>query len=82
MDAALEKAASMGEIAAANGFAGASYFSETFPQRNGMLVLLITENGMVNLEKECPDNSRTINNERGKTDSHVKAAEKEKAGKK
>ena len=35
MDAILDKTSSMGEIAAANGFAGASYFSETFRKEMG-----------------------------------------------
>lgn len=35
MDAVLEKSASMGEIAAANGFTAASYFSETFRKEMG-----------------------------------------------
>lgn len=35
MDAVIEKTASMGEIASANGFAGASYFSETFRKEMG-----------------------------------------------
>ena len=35
MDAVLEKTASMGEIAMENGFAGASYFSETFRKEMG-----------------------------------------------
>lgn len=44
MDAVLDKTSAMGEIAALNGFAGASYFSETF--RKEMAVLrLITGNG-------------------------------------
>ena len=46
MDAVLEKTASMGDIAVENGFAGASYFSETF--RKEMAVLLqIIGNGTV-----------------------------------
>ena len=35
MDAVIDKTASMGEIASANGFAGASYFSETFRKEMG-----------------------------------------------
>ena len=35
MDAALDKTASMGDIAVENGFAGASYFSETFRKEMG-----------------------------------------------
>jgi AraC-like DNA-binding protein len=35
MDAVLEKTASMGDIAVENGFAGASYFSETFRKEMG-----------------------------------------------
>ena len=35
MDAVLDKTASMGEIAVENGFAGASYFSETFRKEMG-----------------------------------------------
>ena len=35
MDAVIDKTAPMSEIAAANGFAGASYFSETFRKEMG-----------------------------------------------
>ena len=35
MDAVLDKTSAMGEIAALNGFAGASYFSETFRKEMG-----------------------------------------------
>ena len=35
MDAVLDKTASMGDIAVENGFAGASYFSETFRKEMG-----------------------------------------------
>ena len=41
MDAVLEKTASMGDIAVENGFAGASYFSETFRKRWAVLLQII-----------------------------------------
>lgn len=53
MDAVLNKTASMGEIAMANGFAGASYFSETFRKEMGCSPADYRK-WYRGLESECP----------------------------
>ena len=78
MDAVLEKAASMGEIAAANGFAGASYFSETFRKEMGCSPADYRK-WYGDLEKECPVTAAI--NKKEEKPQPVKAAEKEKVGK-
>lgn len=78
MDAVLEKTASMGEIAAANGFAGASYFSETFRKEMGCSPADYRK-WYRDLEKECPVTAAM--NKKEEKPQPAKAAEKEKAGK-
>ncbi|MGO4945405.1 helix-turn-helix domain-containing protein [Blautia sp. Sow4_E7] len=79
MDAVLEKTASMGNIAVENGFAGASYFSETFRKEMGCSPADYRK-WYRGLSEECPvawteskeESAQTAKNaKKGKSGKHV-----------
>ena len=77
MDAVLDKTASMGDIAVENGFAGASYFSETFRKEMGCSPADYRK-WYRGLSEECPVAWTESKEESAKT---AKNAKKGKSGK-
>ena len=81
MDAVLDKTASMGEIAGANGFAGASYFSETFRKEMGCSPADYRK-WYRGLEEKCPvAASENKEKESSQSRENVKKGKKEEKGK-
>ena len=81
MDAVLDKTASMGEIAVANGFAGASYFSETFRKEMGCSPADYRK-WYRGLEENCPvAASENKEKESSQSQENVKKGKKEEKGK-
>lgn len=79
MDAVLDKTASMGEIASGNGFAGASYFSETFRKEMGCSPADYRK-WYRGLEEKCPV-AASENKENAQSQENVKKGKKKEKGK-